>query len=124
MLTKSAILDAKDLAVKNIPVPEWGGEVGVRILTGAERDDFDSACANARRVGGRVDTRGLKIKLVSLGICDEKGERLFDEKDIKDLQRKSGKALDRVFTAVQKHNGMSAEEVEDLKGNSDADLSD
>ena len=37
-LDKAAILTADDLGRREVAVPEWGGTVLIRGLTGAERD--------------------------------------------------------------------------------------
>ena len=34
LLTRDAILAAADIQTETVPVPEWGGEVAVRPLTG------------------------------------------------------------------------------------------
>jgi hypothetical protein len=41
-LTRDSILNAKDLKKELVKVPEWGGEVYVRCMTGSERDAFES----------------------------------------------------------------------------------
>ncbi len=43
LLTKDDILGADDLATEDVEVPEWGGCVRVRALTGTERDAFEAA---------------------------------------------------------------------------------
>ena len=51
MLTREQILGSDDLKRQTVAVPEWGGDVFVRMLTGGERDAFEvsavdvSACA-------------------------------------------------------------------------------
>ena len=42
LLTKEQILRVKDIETRKVNVPEWGGDVMVRSLTGAERDYFES----------------------------------------------------------------------------------
>ncbi len=45
-LSKDAILAAKDTKLSGeISVPEWGGSVYVKTLTGTERDAFEDAYA-------------------------------------------------------------------------------
>jgi hypothetical protein len=52
LLSRDDILNADDLTIETIAVPEWGGEVNVKTLTGAEKDKWETA-----RVGtpGRPD---------------------------------------------------------------------
>ena len=42
-LTRDAILQATDLTFEDVAVPEWGGVVRVRGLTGTERDAFEAS---------------------------------------------------------------------------------
>jgi hypothetical protein len=37
MLDRKSILDRNDSKIEEVPVPEWGGSVYVRVLSGAER---------------------------------------------------------------------------------------
>ena len=42
-LTKDQILEANDLQSESVTVPEWGGDVLVRTMTGADRDAFEAS---------------------------------------------------------------------------------
>ena len=46
LLTKSAILGINDLKHEDVPVPQWGGTVRVRAMTGQERDEIVSRTVN------------------------------------------------------------------------------
>lgn len=118
LLTKQEILDADDLPTRDVPVPEWGGDVRVRGLTGRERDAFEMRMAVARRNGDTdVD---LRASLVGRCIVDEDGERLFTDRELGQLARKSGAALDAVFDVVRELSGMTADSVDESAGNFDA----
>ncbi|MFE3382837.1 hypothetical protein [Streptomyces anulatus] len=41
-LSAEQILDADDLAIEDVPVPEWGGTVRVKGMSGTERDRFEA----------------------------------------------------------------------------------
>ena len=43
ILGKKAILAAQDIPTEPVAVPEWGGEVLVRGLSGADRDAFEAS---------------------------------------------------------------------------------
>ena len=43
MLTKDQILKSDDLPSEEVSVPEWGGSVMVRSMTGYERDQFEQS---------------------------------------------------------------------------------
>ena len=43
VLTREQILKADDMTTERVPVPEWGGEVLVKSLTGRQRDEFEGS---------------------------------------------------------------------------------
>ena len=51
-LTRDQILAVSDIQTEEVHVPEWGGTVLVRGLTGAERDEFEAGMATPQ--GNRV----------------------------------------------------------------------
>lgn len=122
MLDRDAILAADDIVTEEVQVPEWAGSVYVRTLTGQERDHFEQAVQEAN-VRGKVDIRGLKVRLLVLTVCDEAGEPLFNDGDNVALNAKSGRAIDRLFQVAQRLSGLTAGDVDELLGNSGSDLS-
>lgn len=115
LLGREAILEAKDMKTKDIPVPEWGGDVRIRMLSGRERDDFEASMVDMRKDGSQVrNIANLRARLVSLCAVNEAGERLFSPPDIKLLGEKSAAALQRVFNACQELNAVSDDDVEEL----------
>lgn len=115
LLTHAEIMGANDLVSEIVPVPEWGGDVRVRTLTGAERDAFEMAVFTMRqKAGTAINIRAL---LVALCVVDDEGKRLFSERDAVQLGAKSAKALDRVFSVAQRLNGLTTADVEELGKN-------
>ena len=110
ILSKDAILDADDLPRETVSVPEWGGEVLVRTMSGTDRDAFE---ASLLEKDGRMEN--VRARLVALTLCDPQGDRLFDDSEIAALGRKSARALDRVFSVAQRLNGIGVEQVDDAK---------
>lgn len=110
ILDRDAILGASDLKRETVAVPEWGGDVIVRAMTGEERDEFESVVFGE----GKRDMRNLRARLVAMTLIDEKGKRLFSEDDVQKLAGKSSAALTRVFIVAQKLNGLGADEQEKL----------
>jgi hypothetical protein len=119
LLNKDAIFKAKDLKTKDVEVPEWGGFVRVRTMTGTERDNFEGAIFIGKGNDRRVNFENLRAKLISLTVIDEEGNPLFAAKDIAAIGRKSALALDRVFGVAQELNGLRQEDVEKMVGNSE-----
>lgn len=121
-LTRDAILEAHDLPHEDVAVPEWGGTVRVRGLTGAERDAFEASVVGDR--GKTMNMRNLRARLVAITIVDEDGKRLFSDADVVALGSKSGAALDRLFSVAQRLSGITHGDIEALEKNSDSDQSD
>lgn len=112
-LDKASILAADDKKMVDFDVPEWGGSVKLRVMTGTERDRFESEFVNGNK---SVDM--VRAKLVAKCLCDDKGSRLFTEKEIPELGEKSAAVLDRLFTECMKLNRFTKDDVENLAGNS------
>lgn len=108
LLSKDQILAADDLPFQDVEVPEWGGTVRVRTMTGSERDTFEASIYDAGGGSTTLDRKDFRAKLLSKVIVDDKGQRLFTDKEIAQLGAKSVRALDRVFGVAQDLNGMSA----------------
>ncbi|WP_461369485.1 hypothetical protein [Candidatus Darwinibacter acetoxidans] len=123
ILTRDAILQAEDLPRELVEVPEWGGCVYVRALTGAERDAFEASVVEQRGKSTKMNLRNIRAKLVALTAVDEEGKRLFTDDDAALLGKKSAAALDRVFDVAQRLSGLKDEDVEELAKNSEDDLS-
>lgn len=117
-LNKEQILEASDLKSVSIEVPEWGGSVLVRTMTGADRDAFEASMVIVNPDGTRIpDMRNLRAKLVALTMVDEANNRLFDVSDIPRLAMKSSAALERVFEAAQRINGLGLKAEEEALKN-------
>ncbi len=110
ILSKDAILAADDLPREAVSVPEWGGEVLVRTMSGTDRDAFEASLLEKE---GRMEN--VRARLVALTLCDTQGDRLFDDSEIAALGRKSARALDRVFSVAQRLNGIGVEQVDAAK---------
>ena len=118
MLTREQILQSDDLPRETVQVPEWGGEVQVRTMTGTDRDAFEASMVRGEGKDRKVDLTNMRARLVGLTVIDEGGLRLFTDDEVDLLGAKSGAALDRVFAIAQKLNGLSGADVEELTKNS------
>lgn len=118
-LSRDAILQASDIRTKLVHVPEWGGSVLVRGLTGRERDAFELAVTDMKTGGPKVGA-SVRARLVVLGAVEENGTRLFSDDDVAALGKKSAAALERVFDEIRHLSGMTDEDLAELEGNSDS----
>lgn len=124
ILTADAILQADDLKRKTVNVPEWGGDVVVRELTGTERDSYEAQ--QTVRKGDRVEPNpiGFRARLVVRALVDENGNRLFKDTDAPKLSEKNGAVLDRLWDEIALLSGLVATAVEDAEKNSETPPSD
>ena len=114
ILSREAILSAEDLTKELVPVPEWGGDVYVRAMSGTERDKFESTIVEMRGKKQVFNSQDIRAKLCAVSICDEKGDRLFNDGDVKALGKKSAAALQRVFEVAQRLSGITEDAVDEL----------
>lgn len=124
LLTRAEILAAPDLPRELVSVPEWGGSVYVRTMTGAERDALETEMfqADGTDVGVSLDSylANFRAKLVARCVVDEDGDRLFSDTDVVALGQKSAAALQRVVAVAQRLSAITPADVEALRKNSDA----
>lgn len=124
-LTKSDIFGCDDVQIEKVVVPEWKGHVYVRGLSGTERDRFEESQSRVDKRGQRLPRyENFRARLCALCLCDSKGERMCIAADTKDIGKKNGAALARIFDVACRLSGMSEQDVEDMVGNSDDDPSD
>lgn len=113
-LSAADILNANDEVIEKVDVPEWGGHVYVRSLTGHERDAFEESIIEGRGKNRNVNMRNLRAKLVAAATVDSNKKRLFDAAQVDALGKKNSRALDRVFEKAQELSGLRDEDVEEL----------
>lgn len=117
ILGKDEIMALNDLAHEDVEIPEWGGAVRLKTLTGTERDAYE---ASIFRPGGKSDYNNIRAKLLARCIVDEKGKRLFKDIEVDALGAKSALVLDRLFERAQKLNGMGVKAAEEMTKNSES----
>ena len=121
MLSRGAILSAQDLKTEDVAVPEWGGSVRVRTMTGTERDAFLAELK--RDDAGKVVAAEYGTRLLAYCLVGDDGARLFADADVAALGAKSGVALQRAFTAADRLNSTSEAAVQGAEKNSPPDPS-
>jgi hypothetical protein len=120
-LGRDDILKVQDIEIERVDVPEWGGHVFVKGMTGTERDAFEMVVTKKRGKDVEVNMVGLRAKLIVTTVCDEDGKRLFTKKDVEKLGEKSASALQKVFEVAQRLSGLSSQDVEELTEGLDDD---
>lgn len=111
-LSKADLLAIDDRRPVRVEVPEWGGHVYVRPLSGTQRGELEAWESENK---GSI---GIDGKLVALSLCDESGASLdFTEEDVDRLNDKSTVALQRVLTAIASVSRVTQASVEDAAKN-------
>ena len=118
-LNAESILAAEDFKYAEVECPEWGGTVRVRSLSGGQR----------AQITQRVNDKQLDEldELLTVMACvDEDGSRIFTNKDIASLKKKSAAVVTRIAKKVLEISGIGNEagEVDEAKKNSELTASD
>lgn len=116
-LNREAILKADDLKTQDVEVPEWGGSVRVRSLTGAERDKFEATNYEIKDNKTVMKLENVRARLVSLAAIDGEGKSLFTPEDVAALGKKNAAALDRLFTVAQELSGLREKDLKEAEKN-------
>jgi hypothetical protein len=116
-LTREAILEADDTRYETVACPEWGGDVRLRSISGAKRDQYEASLVEERGASRKMNLRNARAKLIILCAVDESGRQLFSSEDLRQLGNKNAAPLDRLFDAARKLTGMSEDDVKELTEN-------
>lgn len=117
LLGKNEILNIDDSQWEEIPVPEWGGEVRIRGLSGDEVDKYEASLMRLRKGKPDLAIQSATARLVAWCLVDENMSRLFvNEDEVKELGKKSGKALQRCFDKAAELSGLRPGDVEAMVG--------
>jgi hypothetical protein len=118
-LTRDQIMARREtpLRTEKVAVPEWGGDVIVREMSGRERDAFEATFVDDK--GRRRDDamHNIRARLVAAVCVDDKGQTLFYPSDVELLADLSAAALDRVFTVARQLSGFTERDIDDLAKN-------
>ncbi|MFE2936662.1 hypothetical protein [Streptomyces sp. NPDC059278] len=120
LLTKDQIAAADDRAWEDVPVPEWGGTVRVLGMSGTERNAYQASVVVIGTNGKpqRVNIEDQLAKMVAKCIVGEDFERLFTDREVKELGKKNGAVLDRLADIAKRLSGLTESAVEDAAGKS------
>lgn len=113
MLTKEQILSTPTPKLTPIPVPEWGGEVCVKVMSGTERDAWEAVAFE----DGHVTKDQFRAKLLVQTLSDEDGNLLFTPADIAALNEQASPVLIRLGDIALEVNALNAKDVDKLTKN-------
>ena len=122
-LTRDQILQAARTAKierDKLHVPELGGDIYVRGMSGKERDEFEEGLRIPKgKRAGQSDLRNFRAKLAVKVIVTEDGQRILSDEDASIFGQLPAGVLDRIISRCAELSGMADEEAEDL-GNASA----
>lgn len=112
-LNKHQILGATDVQVKKVEVPEWGGDVYIRVMSVGERDEYENEWIKAKDKG----MANFRTKFLAKCLCDEKGVRIFSDSELHELSKKSAVVMNRLWNEAMEFNALQSDGVEQAAGN-------
>ncbi len=128
-LTKENIFKSEDAKKEWVDIPEWAGGLYVKVMSGEERDAFETAMFKTNDMDNFIrNFDNMRARLIAFTAVDEDGEQIFDPilkydvqgklfGDVAELGKKSSIILDRIYVVAQKLNKLRKEDIEDLTKN-------
>ncbi len=103
-LTREQILASRhDRKPVRLEVPEWGGDVYVRVMSAADQAALSEDVPRAE----------IPVRVIIHCLVDEMGEPILSDEDVDELSKTEFPIIMRVFAFVAKLNGLSSKELED-----------
>lgn len=114
VLTKADLLAATTLPTERVEIPELGGVVLVRGMSGEERDAYETAMFTRKGNRQQMDTSNFRAKLVASCCVDDAGDRLFTLEEAAQLGRVRADVLHRLWSVAQRLSGLGGEDTEEM----------
>ena len=108
-LTPEEILALDDLAIKEMFIPEWDSWVRFRVMSAATALAFQKSLDDPAKV------KDAWVRIFALSAVNEDGTRMFDDRQLEALRKKSTTVFMRMQQFLLDINGMSKEAQERLK---------
>lgn len=101
-----------------VEVPELGGTVYLRIMSGAERDSFEAEAFHLNGKNVEVNRENFRARLLVRCLCDENGERWFRDDEVATVGAISSTVTVPLAERVSQINGISKADQEAIAKNS------
>lgn len=111
-LNKNAILAANDMPLQKVSVPEWGGEVYLRPMSGTARAEFELRLVGAKKQSGEYIGPGMRGFILVNTLCDADGGLLFTAADIDAIESKNATVLARLVDDAMRISGLGGDDDE------------
>lgn len=117
LLTFDEIVAAQDIQHDYVDVPEWGGRVKVKSLTGEERGKvFAAIRAHGKQIHDEDEAQSIfYARVIAASMVDEDDKLVIGQKNALALTKKSSAALTRVYKVCARLSGLGDEELEKAK---------
>lgn len=107
---KDKILSANDIASEMMTIEEWGVEIEVKGMTGAERAQIMEVLQNNK---DNVPIADMLVKIFIFCAYDpETNEQIFTLDDIDEVNAKNGSAIERVAIKALELSGLTADSLD------------
>ena len=103
--------------VQPVEIPEWGGGYYVRSFSTMERD-FLELWSSRQEGEGEGALRGFRAAVAVRALSDSDGRRIYSDEEVEVFDNADGQLVERIREAALAFNGYTAEEVDELEGNS------
>ena len=114
-LSKDAFTAAAGkLPIERVDLPELGGHVFVRGMSGVERDAWERSLVVGKGRRRDYNLDNVRARLAARCICDEAGTRTFTDADADTLGTIRVDCLNRIFEVAQRLSGVSDADVDEL----------
>lgn len=114
-LSKDAFTAAAGkLPIERVDLPELGGHVYVRGMSGVERDNWERSLVVGKGRRRDYNLDNVRARLAARTICDEAGVRTFTDADADTLGTIRVDCLNRIFEVAQRLSGVSDQDMEEL----------
>lgn len=111
------VAQAPNYEIEKVEVPEWGGFICVRGMTGKELNRFQETIIKQRGNKQVLDMTSAREQVAIMCCCDEAGKSVFNDSDLAMLSEKGAGPLQRIFDVAQRLSGLTDEEVEKTSKN-------
>ena len=122
LLSKEALLAAATavhLPTETVDIPELGGAVIVRGMTGTQRDAWERSLIIGRGKHRDVNTDNVRARLVARCLVNAAGERLLTDGEASALGNLRVDVLNRLYEVAQRLCGVSDGDIDELKKSSE-----
>ena len=117
LLDRNAILNGEDRPTQDVPVPEWGGTVRVREMTGDQRTKYEQLTLKRSESDGEASADNIRAIVVAACVVGEDGAPMFTQEDVAALGGRNWRALDRVFKVCIALSGANEKSTEEAAKN-------